>query len=165
MNQFMALLNEWGATIGIVAVTSIITVMGAALISKNSHGSRRRLVTIQLIFDKHWDRDYLEAKATFNRLKNSDGNLRSFASTDKMDTQEARHIRAVLNDYELMSLGVMSGLLDENLYRRWFRSSFLADHNAAKGYIDAVRGNRNIDALYKEFDALAAKWKPRDNDR
>lgn len=109
------------------------------------------------LLEKHWDSDYLESKTIFNSLKKANGGLRKYAdSTEPADEERVQHVRAVLNDYELVSLGIVEGLLDGETYGKWFKSSFLADYRAASEYIQVVQV-RNPEA-YVQMKRLAEEW-------
>lgn len=67
-------------------------------------------------------------------------------------------IRAVLNDYELVAIGVRVGILDEEMCLRYMRGLTLKDWHSASQIIKSLRRKYNNTALLAEFDALAQRW-------
>ena len=107
---------------------------------------------------KAFDEEYIEYKNKFNRLKRSDSNLIEWAAKDKIDTDEVNTIRVMLNDYELVALGIREGILDEELFRRWFQTPLINDWKCIKGFIMAIRDSENAPKVFHEFEWLAKKW-------
>ncbi len=77
---------------------------------------------------------------------------------DARDLFDARRsaIYAVLNRYETFAIGIDERALDEQMYRRWWRTSLIRDWYSLKGTIDAIRGTGP--RSYVEFQSLAQKW-------
>ena len=67
-------------------------------------------------------------------------------------------IRAVLNDYELVAIGIRVGILDEEMCLRYMRGSTLKDWYSSSQIIKSLRRRYNNTALLAEFDALAQRW-------
>lgn len=112
-----------------------------------------------MLANREWDRDYLKAKAEFNKLKTSKTSLNLWASPEHATSPQANNIRNILNDYELTAIGIREGILDEELYRRWFKTSFLRDFDMVESYISEVRKKAGTSKIYAEFEWLANRWK------
>jgi hypothetical protein len=55
----------------------------------------------------------ITTKASFNKSRDSADGLVVYANKDKRESEEATHIRSILNDYELLAVGIKRGILDE----------------------------------------------------
>ncbi len=73
-----------------------------------------------------------------------------------MNTYDAQAIRAMLNQYELIAIGIAGGILDEEMYRRYHRGTFVKDWLAA---ISFVNDERQENARYWiDMQQLAEKF-------
>lgn len=107
---------------------------------------------------KEWDGDYIEAKSAFNKLRDAESGLAVWAKPEHKDSPQLTNIRNTLNDYELIAVGIQEGILDEALYRRWFRQSLLKDWEAAQPFIRAIQRREGSARIFCEFEWLAARW-------
>jgi hypothetical protein len=146
-------MNEVGAVLlsGFVAVA--VALWG---IWSQRHIARTR-ATIEFINGNERDRDVMEARRCFIRLAKANGGLAMWAEEDKERDEETQSIRVVLNEYELIAIGLQRGIFDEGLYRLWFRSGAIRYWSYAKPFVDRVRARTGNQALWKEFEALAKK--------
>lgn len=136
---------------GVIALKNITTQRGIA----------RRRATLDLISGKQWDNDYIRARKEFNALRESSNGLEFWAAAEHSGTPQLETIRLILNDYELIAIGISEDIIDETLYKRWFESTLIRDFDAAFATIDTLRRRTKIDGLYVEFEALARRWKTR----
>lgn len=118
----------------------------------------RERATLDLLTKREWDKDYLQHKATFNRLRDAEGGLAKWICNEHRNSDEANTIRYIFNDYELTALGIAHDVIDETIYADWFRGSMLRDFRAAEPAIRAARTLVNNDKLYIKWEALAGKW-------
>lgn len=119
----------------------------------------RQTLTINTIERQLWDGDYIETRAKFIKARDSKTTdaLRNLASKENAQEDEAAAMRTILNNYELLSLGIVTGVLDEAIYKRYFRKTFTTDYELSKPFIQGVR-DRSPRA-YKEYTALYEKWR------
>lgn len=96
----------------------------------------------------------IEAKNVFIRLAHEEGGLRKYAEQDHEGCDETHSIRLVLNEFELISIGIQRGVLDFELYRRWNRSGTKKYWIFAKPFVERLRERTQNDALYHEFQQL-----------
>ncbi|MBD0865679.1 MAG: DUF4760 domain-containing protein [Rhodobacteraceae bacterium] len=66
-------------------------------------------------------------------------------------------MRIVLNNDELMCIGMKQGILDENVIKEYDHSAYLRDFARMKPYIDAIRKNRDA-AAYIVYEEYHRKW-------
>ena len=70
-------------------------------------------------------------------------------------------VRAILNDRELIAIGVREGTYDENIYRRWWYSTALLEWRVASPLIARIRSDPQVGpsaTAYVEMEALAKRW-------
>lgn len=109
---------------------------------------------------KEWDKDYIEARAEFVKLRDAPDGLGFWARPDHKNSPQTITIKNTLNDYELIAVGIREGILDEDLYKRWFKTAFLKDWEAARPFVNAVRVLAKSDAIFSEADWMASRWRP-----
>lgn len=124
----------------------------------------RRRATLDMLVKKEWDREYAQARAKFIKLRNSELGLGMWATKDHHGSEQYLLINSVLNDYEIIALGIRKQILDEEFYKLWFRTSFLKDYNAARPFIEELRTNiSRTNVIFKELEALAVRWEKEPN--
>jgi len=70
---------------------------------------------------------------------------------------DALVVRAVLNQYELIAIGIRHEILDESMFRLFYRGTVLRDWNALA---DFIQMERHDNALYWiELEHLADRFK------
>ena len=146
-------MNEVGAVLvtGVAAV--VVTVWG--ILSQRAISRRR--ATLDFIARTESDADLIEARQTFISLARAPGSLAPWADEAKEKLDEVRSIRLVLNEFELIAIGIQRGIIDSELYRRWYRSGTIQYWTFAAPFILALRARTNNDALYHEFEEMV-RW-------
>ena len=81
----------------------------------------RRQVTLEHISRQEGDKELIEARSKFILLAKAPGGLEPFADVSKETASELVFIKLVLNEYELIAIGIERGIIDFELYRLWFR--------------------------------------------
>lgn len=138
---------------GAVIVSALVAI--GVLIS--NRGIARRRATLDLILHIESDGDLIDARNAFSDIKKRDERSSTFGREDKRATDDAEHIRTVLNINELVAVSIQEGVIDERVYRRWFNSAFIDDYKSMTGYIEETRKWRNAH-VFKELEALATRW-------
>lgn len=126
---------------------------------RTQRGIARKRATLDLLVQKEWDRAYIEARAEFIALRDASSGLAFWAAQEHRNSPQVTIIRNMLNDYELIAVGIREGILDEALYKRWFKTAFLKDMEAAAGFIDLIRKSAGTAAIFAEAEWLARKWR------
>lgn len=108
----------------------------------------------------HWRENRLK----FVKLRGSKDGFKKYANEE---TENTMCIRQQLNQYELISCGIDCGVLDEGLYKKYFRGTFLRDLKASKEFIDLERaGSKDPMAENKNYwiecEKLGEKFKSSD---
>lgn len=114
-----------------------------------------------MLAQKEWDRDYIVARSEFIKLRDASSGLAFWAREEHKGSPQLNIIRNMLNDYELIAVGIKEGILDEELYKRWFKTSFLSDMAAAAEFIERARVQAGTNAIFTEAQWLAQKWEGR----
>lgn len=106
-----------------------------------------------------WDNDYITQRQIFIEVRDTEGHeaLEAAGQKENEASQNTVALRSILNDYELMAVGINLGVLEEELVRRYLISTALKDFERTKTYIKAVR-KRNPQA-YTEFESLCERWR------
>lgn len=128
--------------------------------------NERTKAAYQTLSSKQWDKDYILARSMFNSAKSNgpNGILDSVKASDQTDTMDQDKlsmpsaVRSILNDYELMFIGVEKGVLDESVINRLRCSTVIDDYHNAKSYIEWMRADLNNQKLYEVFEKYATKW-------
>ena len=141
----------------------------------------RRRATIDHISSLLNDHDYIRARLAFVTLAKSDKGLLPYAEKDPevvpadapnaADIQKAHQkvnseIDLILNNYELIAIGIQRGILDYKIMRLYARAIIIQHWEAAAPYIARLRIARSNPGYYTEFETLkdwmsGAKRKPR----
>ncbi|MEM9425667.1 MAG: DUF4760 domain-containing protein [Pseudomonadota bacterium] len=143
---------------GAILVSALIAARMAFLGLREQRKIAKKRATLDMLSRREWDADYLSARTEFNRLKTGPTPLETWVNDEHKNTTQSDCIRTVLNDYELIAVGIREDILDEELYKVWFKTSFLRDYNLSKSYIAAMRKKYSSDQIFAELQNLAESW-------
>ncbi len=115
----------------------------------------RRRATLDLLAAAEADEDIIEARNKFIDLANQDGGLAIWAEKSREAEENTQKIKLVLNEFELISIGVQRGILDFELYSRWNKSTVLKYWERAEPFIVHLRTRTKNPAYYHEFQQMA----------
>jgi hypothetical protein len=119
-----------------------------------------RRATLDLMMLEQSDPAHIEGRREFIELRNK-GNLIQWIVADKTASKEAAVIRAALNRYELVAIGIARKTVDAKLYHNWCRTTLVSDWMACKPFIMQLRQNSGRNTYFCEFEKLALKWSNR----
>lgn len=141
---------------GAILIGACITLsMAKATIRENRNVAKRK-ATLDHILMREWDKEYLEYYDKFKEIReHPTKGLLYYA--ENANEEKTKYIKRILNDYELIAVGIKNNILDEDLYKSWERGVFLHNYNKAKPYIDTRRKKLGTQ-VYKECVDLANKW-------
>jgi Domain of unknown function (DUF4760) len=142
-----------GAFLFVGILAALIAVWGVT----TQRAIARRRATLDYISKGLGDRDLIEAHQKFIELAKEPGGLAPWAEEDKEKTDEAQKIRTVLNEFELIAIGVQLGIIDFELYVRWFRSGVIRYWRHAAPYVFSLRSRLENDAMYHEYEEMV-RW-------
>jgi Domain of unknown function (DUF4760) len=135
------------------AVAALIAIWGVL----SQRQIARRRATLDYIATSKSNRELIAARRTFIELAKASGGLAVWAEEDKEKTPEALNIGEVLNQYELISLGIQFGILDYKFYRMLSRGVTLRFWNHGHPYIVSLRSRLKDKMIYHEFEEMI-KW-------
>lgn len=142
-------LNEVSAVVLTAAVAAVVAIWG--ILSQRSIAARK--ATLDFIRDSERDHDMITAWADFNKLSRDPGGLGPHAANPT--SPEFKHIKMVLNEFEMVAIGIQRGIFEDKIYRRWHQSGVIRAWKAAAPFIFARRASTGVDALYHEFEEMA----------
>ncbi len=165
-------------SVAVAVATTILTI-------KSQRKLARQRATIDVLMRNLWDKDYMKSQAvTYGLLSNSkeleelyeqtvvvrqlkrEGRWDSVGYNERRRyeaaTEQMQHVQAILNDRELMAIGVRQGAVDDAIYRRWWFSTLLHEWDAAEATILRIRrdfGHTAGNAMFSEFEQLTKRWR------
>jgi len=147
----------------LVIGTLLMSAGVAALAYKSQKETARKRATLDLLHNNIWDEDCLRAAGNFNALarpKDESGTsqLDFWADPRHRDSPQVNDIRAILNDYELMALGIRRGIIDEGIYHAFYKGPLIRDWNRSKLFIEKIRQQEKTHRILLEFESLAKAW-------
>ena len=139
----------------------LLSTLFATLAAGIAIGSQRditaRQATISFIRTSEADRDMIEARNVFSRHSRDEAGLGPWALRPLSD--EFAKIKMVLNEYEMVAIGIQRGAFDDGTYKLWYKSGVLAAWNSAAPFILARRNATGNQALWYEFEEMARYYR------
>ncbi|MEO1040827.1 MAG: DUF4760 domain-containing protein [Pseudomonadota bacterium] len=124
----------------------------------------RRRSTVDLIERRLLSFEREQTRTEFlELLDDPDRSLCVWAREDKRESREASIIRNLLNEYELIAIGIEQKLYDEVLYKYFWKGALLDDWEATIDFIDLVRRRTKNPEIYRQFSNLAERWSKEKN--
>ncbi|WP_349369871.1 DUF4760 domain-containing protein [Salinarimonas sp.] len=117
------------------------------------------VVTIEFIARSEADGDLIKARRLFIRLAKAPPGLAVWAADDTERTEETQAIALVLNEFELISIGIQGGIIDFELYERWQRQGTLAYRRNALPFITALPDRTGNETLFHDFEEMVGWMK------
>lgn len=149
-------LNEVHAVLITGIFAAVIAVW--ALFSQRAIAAKR--ATLDFIQESQRDSDMIAARQIFYGLLKTPEGLGKWAATEHVESPEANAIRTVLNEHELVSIGIQRGILDDETYRRFYRTIVVQRWQDSASYILARRKRTGTQSLFHEFEELARWYGP-----
>jgi len=147
------------ATVYIFIAQSVAVVISAVGIIATIYWNRvlvRRRATIDMLFAEQTD-EYLLKKRSEYLEAVSRGDLASFAEPDKWLKPKMYFLNSILNRRELTAIGISEGIIDADLYRRYWGVRIVEDWIDCQDAAERRRAPRGT-GLYEEFEQLAYNW-------
>jgi Domain of unknown function (DUF4760) len=142
--------DETTAVLAIGLIAAVVAIWGI-------YGQRaitRRQVTLEHIAKLESDADQIKARLKFAELVKA-GNIAQWA--DKRDTTDAQAVFTALNEFELIAIGIERGIIDFELYSRWYKGGAIRNWEEAHPFIIELRKIRRNPMLYHEFEEMI-RW-------
>ena len=146
----------WGLWIQSGAL--VLSILGVMLTLWHRENVAKKRAALDFILVEQTDHDAITQRNDFVRLRDGKESLVQFSRPEFATGKENQTIRAVLNRYELVAIGIKVKTVDESSYKDWFRSTLVADWRACKPYLTELRRLRRNPKIFCELEALAKKW-------
>lgn len=146
-------LNEVSAVVLTAGLAALIAIWG--ILSQRTITARAS--TLEFIRNSESDHDMIKARAEFAKLSRDPDGLGKWATQQNSD--EFKHIRMTLNEYEMVAIGIQRGIFEDTIYRRWHQSGVIRAWKAAAPFVFARRNSTGNDALWHEFEEMARYYK------
>lgn len=149
------MLNGLGAPVAI-----LLSAFAAGVFSLCTMFWSRKIVrdraTIDLVNRTAWDGDFIKARNVFAKLREEPNGLVNCCND--VTSADYKAVIQFLNHYELVAIGTGNGILSEAVFKKFFRTRYVKDWQAAKAFVEAVRANSGNELLYVEYEKCARKW-------
>lgn len=137
--------------VGVIFLGSIVALYGIV----TQRNIARRQYTVDQLFKMEDNVSFLRARREFVRLATEQQfGLVEFAKDENLHPRETSVIRRVLNNYELIGIGVQRGTIDLRVFRLWGASDTLRHWAYAAPFIYELRRQLRNDRVYREFENL-----------
>lgn len=156
-SQLYTFWHSYGSDIQNGAV--VLSAIAAFWVISDNRKLARRRGTMDLILHQESDRELVEARVEFNKIKAGEVRPSAYGKLERINDKEAQIIRRVLNVHELTAVAIQQGVIDECVYRTWFNTTFIKDYDAMKDYIREARISYSNPKAFSEFEATAVGWK------
>lgn len=134
-----------------------LTFLGVVISATVTRNVARRRATLDLIMSEQSQETLISNRKKFIALKKA-GHLVKWADPEQADTDSASVLRAILNRYELVAIGINEKTLNERVYKNYGRTTVVGDWIDCKPFVMQRRQTKNNPKLYCEFEKLAKKW-------
>ena len=141
---------QFGAIIGAAVIAAIVAAWGVF----SQRAIARRTLTLNHMSQIDSDRDYINARKLFIKEAGRRGGLSRWAAPGKEYSKECQAIRLVLNEFELISIGIQFGVIDYEFYRRYYKGTVIKYWYAAAPFVYSVRHQIGSKAVYHEFEEM-----------
>lgn len=121
--------------------------------------SERRRATVELTLHQENNGTLVQAQEYVRNSRKRDVDF--VLLIDKPTSQEYLDIVKVLNNYEFIAAAIHEGALSERMYKRIWRSRFIADWESLCAFVVDKRRKDGQQSFCVEYEALVAKWKKR----
>ncbi|MDP9424035.1 MAG: DUF4760 domain-containing protein [Pseudomonadota bacterium] len=132
---------------------------------RNTKAVARERATLDLIEKAESNEFYRGLADIFSDLRRGPGFSHLHNPQDADTKAKRRAVADYLNHYELVSIGILEGILDEAIYRAWMEGAFLRDWNAAARFIQRERWKKKDDGSwyyyrhhYEHYQVLVDSW-------
>lgn len=144
-----------------VFISAGFSALAAWLVARQTVKEQRiiqaKKATLDLIASREVDKEFIDAKNDFNEQRDLGSFSFEFA-VKPPSTKIRENVRIVLNDYELIAVGIQQGILDEEFYKKWFKGKMMRDYDAVRFFIAKVRVMSGNNEVYRTFENLAVSW-------
>jgi len=124
----------------------------------SSEQSNRLEVTLKLLIRHQSNQQWVKNRTKFIQLRDAAEGLQKHAN---QTTEDTTIIRKHLNHYELIAIGIKQGILDEEMFRNYYKTTVVRDYTASLTFIEQERTGpdaRPGAAYWSEFESMAKRF-------
>lgn len=165
----------------VVAISAFVGFIVSICTIQAQRTINRRKATVDMLTSKMWDKEYLDAQEHFftamsnqetlmvdydlflkyadpqNRANPQEPLDKTLQSKVESAKSSIYKIRYILNDRELVAIGIREGIYDETIYRRLWYTAALKEWKLAAPLVARIRSNSGPRS-YVEYEALTRRW-------
>ena len=157
----------WVSPLVIGTAATVAATISVISILSNKKVARQR-ATLDLIERSESTEYYQALYAAFTQVRKDPAGLMQLAEITNPHLMEQRQkVLNFLNHYELMAIGIKMGILDEEVYKTFMRSTVVRDWEVSKAFISHIRSPTpdsgsevGAGGAFSDFQELAEKWGP-----
>lgn len=156
--EFLASYKDTAPAISaVIAFLSALVAFGAFVQARRVNRRRATLdMVLKTFVDPKGQETYIKFKEVMQKYKTNEIDILAFADPNCAPSNDRQIIRAQLNEYELIALGIKKKLFDEKLYKLWFQDQFQRDYRSLEEFISKVREQRP--SVFCECVWLYNRW-------
>ena len=132
----------------------------------SQRGTARRRATLDMIEKVESAPHYRSLHAIFSYHRRTNSLLRLNDPKEAKDKEDRQSVLDYLNHYELVSIGILRGTLDEAIYKKWMFGPFVRDWNAASDFVQRERWKWDPKKekwdyhhqLFEHYQKIAIRW-------
>lgn len=151
----------------ILIIQAVILFLGlgiTALTIWSNRQDNRKQATLQLILHQRSNKELNQAIDLMAKLAREQQKQNEFADLssylEKFDTSEREAILMVLNYREFVAVGINTGVIHEETYKRAYYNLMLRDWKYLANTVNAIRNSpTGKPTNFKDFELLAQRWK------
>ena len=117
----------------------------------------RRRATIDMILMDQTNEALLSARSKFLTAVRSNL-LEELTERDRWYSPESFFFVSTCNRYEIVAVGIQEGIIDEKIYKRYWRRTVVLDWIRVKPAILLLRRRANHPEAFCDFETLACRW-------
>lgn len=141
-----------------VTPTVILATAIVAWVLQRRIASRR--ATLDFIAKLEIDNpEWARLRSRFAELRDGNRLLSIIASETEKDPTAVIEVASFLNHFELVAVAIKHHIINEDLYKEWFKTSYLRTWHDSEAFIVAMRKEKDHPALFQEFESLAKEWR------
>lgn len=148
------------ATLAVGAIASTIALTAVFLSWRTIRAGRhnaKATVTFQHIAKVQSDGDMIRARGLVRTAIRA-GNIAQYAAAENEADPTTLALILLLNDFEIVAIGIKRGIIDCSLYRAWGESSVIDYWRKAEPFISTLRDRTSNPKLYLQFQEMKTAW-------
>lgn len=152
--------NAPSATILVGCITASIATLALLIGWRTIRAARhnaKATVTFQHIARTQADGDFINARKLLKKAV-LDGQIAKWAEVEHEGEETTAAINLILNDLEIIAIGIQRGIIDCPLFRSWSEQHVVRRWREMEPYVTALRGRLQHQSIFYEFEKMAKAW-------